>query len=598
MPFRRWPYACGVLLGQSLVGNALLFKRKAKYSPRGPAAQFLRIPSSSSTYSCSPMEEALGIKEGHGDRSVLHDLKELDRILFSGEIGLDSAGVLNRIDSDHVRDSQACSSILSESLALDLPSQENEKTPLHRYEWIYADQQIASMKNPIALRTVGSRPILNITSIARIRSAAEELWGLENQSKSRFTFQRKGNYEAHLTDLISFDPAIKTVMDEALPQMIYTMVRAVLEQSLHQNIDNDLSLCIYDALVIRYNATEANSHSVGTINHCGAGQPLHRDLGLVSVNIMLNPSEDFDGGGTFFENQLLGCIEDKPTCITTQKIQPLKPMGPGHAIAHLSSERHAGAGTTAGVRDILVLFVTARGGGAHQANPLFFTSQGDNNKAVTPALERCARLKAASRGQCQGHENSNAAVCRAFYHRLAIESVPTDGEAWHYLGMALRDYYYALVDGVSQQPLSNIPSHQFFLKTSVKCLKYASLLTPCDGRLYNNLGLALEQLSKLYEGISCIEKTAKEPLHPRICNSYETGLYLHYLSEQAGCDVRYDYDSAILNYGLYLANLDKFKEASNILAQISGHNFQTDDSGHQRIISDAQQLLQFCKQQQ
>mgnify|MGYP007009452320 CR=1 FL=1 len=37
-----------------------------------------------------------------------------------------------------------------------------------------------------------------------------------------------------------------------------------------------------------------------------------------------------------------------------------RPIGPGHAIIHATTQRHAGAPTTSGIRDILVIFLSAR----------------------------------------------------------------------------------------------------------------------------------------------------------------------------------------------------------------------------------------------
>jgi len=62
---------------------------------------------------------------------------------------------------------------------------------------------------------------------------------------------------------------------------------------------------------------------------------------LVSVNVALNsheydPSSDedrFEGGGTFFEGLIRNPKDMKLI---------LRPIGAGHAVAHLSTERHAG----------------------------------------------------------------------------------------------------------------------------------------------------------------------------------------------------------------------------------------------------------------
>jgi len=91
-----------------------------------------------------------------------------------------------------------------------------------------------------------------------------------------------------------------------------------------------------------------NNSNNSTVARFGAGQPLHRDLGIVSVNIILNSAEEFQGGGTMFENQLYSKITKGDRIIPSA----LKPIGVGHTIAHLSNERHVGVGITYGLRDI------------------------------------------------------------------------------------------------------------------------------------------------------------------------------------------------------------------------------------------------------
>ncbi len=72
-------------------------------------------------------------------------------------------------------------------------------------------------------------------------------------------------------------------------------------------------LYVWDSLFIQYNATQANAAN----NSCGddggevvrqrkvgAGQLLHCNLGYVSVIVILNSWDKFEGGGTLFKNQL------------------------------------------------------------------------------------------------------------------------------------------------------------------------------------------------------------------------------------------------------------------------------------------------------
>ena len=74
-----------------------------------------------------------------------------------------------------------------------------------------------------------------------------------------------------------------------------------------------------------------------------SGLALHADGSLLSFNLLLNPIEEFTGGGTFFE--LTG---------TTHTIAQ------GDALFHCGRLRHAGAPITTGTRMLLVGFVDVR----------------------------------------------------------------------------------------------------------------------------------------------------------------------------------------------------------------------------------------------
>eukprot|EP00956_Cyclotella_meneghiniana_P005860 scaffold7663_cov68-Cyclotella_meneghiniana.AAC.9 len=283
----------------------------------------------------------------------------------------------------------------------------------------------------------------------------------------------------------------------------------------------------------------------------GAGQPLHRDLGYVSVNIMLNDHSEFHGGGTFFERQLLSLSSWNESYIETDPsrlVKPLKPLGAGHALAHFSSDRHAGAATTGGVRDILVLFIAAE-----------VIQTGVDLFQRTPRWEQSARLKAAARSYCKqcfpsgdGVENTNGElICRVQHLRLAIDAVPNDGEAFHYLGMALSEFE----DSSS-------------LDLAIACLQEGVKYTPCDARLYNNIGLVWEK--KL---VQCNSNNVSKIhiIHDKIKSAYETAIGINSICTRIGCDVRIDFERACLNFGLYLSYQDDFQGAVDILERIQSN---------------------------
>jgi len=84
------------------------------------------------------------------------------------------------------------------------------------------------------------------------------------------------------------------------------------------------------------------------VKYCNesGGQPgldLHKDGSILSFNILLNPAEEFVGGGTYFEH------EDKNYCLTQ-----------GDCLTHSGKVNHAGTPISSGTRMVLVGFVDAR----------------------------------------------------------------------------------------------------------------------------------------------------------------------------------------------------------------------------------------------
>eukprot|EP00581_Thalassiosira_minuscula_P017619 CAMPEP_0183716888 /NCGR_PEP_ID=MMETSP0737-20130205/10640_1 /TAXON_ID=385413 /ORGANISM="Thalassiosira miniscula, Strain CCMP1093" /LENGTH=308 /DNA_ID=CAMNT_0025946215 /DNA_START=170 /DNA_END=1093 /DNA_ORIENTATION=+ len=264
-------------------------------------------------------------------------------------------------------------------------------------------------------------------------------------------------------------------------------------------------------------------------------------------------------------------------------VSPLKPLGRGHAIAHFSSNRHSGAATVSGVRDILVIFLAATTTTTKEEEQLASdTTNGNNinlNKRKAPRWEYNARIKSTARtycSKCCGDSDESSMedqlICRIFHHRLAIDQVPNDGEAWHYLGMALLDYHNYLQQ--QQRVADAIQSENnsgHVLEIAVSCLEEATKHTPCDGRLCNNLGIALERLLEYKvasETSSSQTATLMEQLHDRIRSSYQNSIMIHSTCERIGCDVAADYESACLNYGLYLSYQDDFGGAIDVLSRI------------------------------
>ena len=94
---------------------------------------------------------------------------------------------------------------------------------------------------------------------AKAQKAPEFYWsridgGHETSEKSRFTYQRKGNSEAHLSDVVkycqrsdlnSYDVA--PLVNDLLLNRVYPWIRA--SYLSREEIGNDMELFVYDSLV-------------------------------------------------------------------------------------------------------------------------------------------------------------------------------------------------------------------------------------------------------------------------------------------------------------------------------------------------------------
>ena len=402
-------------------------------------------------------------------------------------------------------------------------------------------------------------------------------------------------------------------INDALQRKLYPLVRKAFPKAVE---DCDAPLFIYDALVIRYNATTVDNNT--TTATTGAGQPLHRDLGLVSINIMLNEPTDFEGGGTFFEDQLLSTSMDDNTLNSNNNNDapspvPIKPLGVGHAILHESSRRHAGAATTAGVRDILVLFVSA----AAQAPDKIKNAR---LKTMTPSI------MVGDGSSDQDTTTSTAQLQQRIQHqllhrirrqRLAVEMVPSDGEAHQYLGSALMEYAQFL----TYSPKYDIrqPSPTAILDAAIQCFDQAKGLTVCDARVYNNLGIAHSRKADLFGELNTgVALAASSPGYPNKHQhqdprtreqqrqselqlaeaAYRQGYRLLQQFQCAGChNMEQERRALHKNYGLFVSRQDRFEEACHILEEaankysVEGSSEESSDS----TTRDCYELWKYCR---
>ena len=488
-------------------------------------------------------------------------LSKMEEMIFDSNWKQNQFDILNKIDKQHQIDVES-SSFVTESKSNTIPISYDVVTA-------YLPSNHPNQLHTIAART--KQALLNKDEIKTIIHAAEDHWRLStNKETSRFTYQRKGNSEAHISDL---GPKIQSIINEMLQTKAYPLLRKLYphSQSQSQSQSDTSTFSIYDALMIRYNANEAMQQNI-----TGAGQPLHRDLGLYSINIAFNTNTSYIGGGTFFEHQLL----------QNSNNQPLKPFGIGHALIHSSNERHAGAATYQGIRDILVLFITERYHHHHHYHDYYYHEY--ESKWKTPKLEFNARLKAKAM-------SISDPKLKIMHHHLAVQMNPNDGEAWLYLAQSIRQYQNSKM------------KHYFnILWIILQCLEKASMHSSCDARVFNDLGLTWMdvQTQQTQQTISTLNPAQ---INEKIQMYLQKSIELHRLADEAGCQVGMDADAAKLNLGLHYANLDDFQNAVNVLKTITTTSEKTTNNNNnnntmrdyqlQRVRKDAQTLCQFCERQ-
>ena len=569
-------------------------------------------------------ETILSQKQPTLEQRIATILEFVDSTILDSSSTIDMESVLERVHSQHRGDFDTAKSSYLEIEERDTGGIPSSPFSFQRIPHPHSSESTPRTDTEIPTLAIRSNePVLDASSVDAVIKAAEDVWKAEegnDASTSRFTYQYSGNSEAHVFDFITTTPSTTTAtstdsagrraisaLNEALQRKIYPTIREAFfgtNTGASHEKDDGTRLFVYDALVIRYNSTkaaEAAKISGDTIQ--SAGQPLHRDLGLVSVNIMLNSANDFTGGGTFFENQLLG----------HEEAEPLKPSGIGHCLAHSAAERHAGAGTTAGVRDILVLFVSACCGTGELCS---------KTKTIrAPAELLSARLKSC-RAFCEREAVSGAApieseeqwmqaqqsvlLCRILHQRLAVNAVPKglvpesllalnnrrlycDGEALQYLGTVLMEY---------SSVLSNPGRSIDVLEIASECFRVASLVTPCDSRVYNNLGIILGRINEMEQNndkTNGYDPALAVPSTRRIVeqeSAYQKGLYILQRSIKAGCtneSLTRDLESLSLNYGLFVANQDRFRDAVEILEPVAAIDASTEAG------KDAYRLWTYCR---
>lgn len=384
-----------------------------------------------------------------------------------------------------------------------------EQRKLPSFKWIRNRNSNHDNNQKVAALTLD--PILNQTMAHLLRESMTEYWKQYNpNATSRYTYP--GNQEAHLEAIYRsgvWNETVRQSINCILNTKLFPLVRLLFGQELRLEEEDDGSLlCLYDSLFVRYDPNrvtqKTKSKKEESINK--AGLPLHRDLGLVSINIML--SDDFKGGGTFFEGLL---NESCPPPVPGTDAGPiLFPKGVGYALLHRSNQRHAGIPTTAGIRDIWTLFVTTQ-------------------RIRPPDISTRLKMMA----------EASSVEQREVYLKLALKQCPDDGELWHDLGMTLH----------SLQKTNMAPD------VVVEYLQYAQSLSPKDARIYNNIGTVLEQRQIPGKSNATLSLQAFE----QCLRLYK--MYLYYSCP----NVQYSFETSAWNYAHVLMNRNLWEAAWNVL---------------------------------
>lgn len=459
--------------------------------------------------------------------------------------------VLDYVDDIHIQSSTRSTFAIESKFAMKCDT---------TYEWIHgyiSPSDFTDIRN-VALRTISEAPLLDEVTVKCIREAASKRWDLQQNQESRFTLQSENtNSECHLDELVSeqSNPVLKNVIDEMLQTKIYPLVREAFAQELR----NGNEICVYDSLVIRYNGDN--------VEGLPASQPLHRDGSIISVNIALNDFErneltgenGFEGGGTFFEGLI--CNPENYTPI-------LRPIGTGHAVVHCSNERHAGAPTTRGVREILVFFLTQR-------------PKLSGSKYIAPPVERAFHLKRYAKDLPK-----DAALATL---DIAVSECQIDGEAHFFKGFRLLQR--------NNDNVENNAGRLEELNESIKHLQLAKQYAPYDARINCYVGIAhVQRLTHLRKTKSQHNLDERSELEIAL-RSFMDAIYLSDTYDHWGISSDFDLITAILPTAETLAQLERYTDALEMLERL-GSNVGKEEKGVEApLIAHANALSDYCRKQ-
>ena len=170
-----------------------------------------------------------------------------------------------------------------------------------------------------------TRPILMPDECQKVLVEAEAV-----AAEIDWTKNRHGNFPTTDLPIVELPQTLQFIR-HALVERIYPM----LAKQFGSFLPDASKLRVADGFVVKYDAAGGQKEL----------KP-HRDGSVVSFNIALNPSHEYDGGGTWFSS-----LGDEAVVKIEQ----------GEIVSHASALLHGGHGITWGKRYILVAFVILEG---------------------------------------------------------------------------------------------------------------------------------------------------------------------------------------------------------------------------------------------
>jgi len=208
------------------------------------------------------------------------------------------------------------------------------------------------------------------------------------------------------------------------------------------------ALFVYDALVIRYDASAGLTHT-----------PIHRDNSLITCVISLSEKQEYVGGGTFMEP--IG-----------QSIAPEQ----GCALLHASQVRHAGHRVTSGERWVLVLFLST-----------VTMLQGEHGRRfLTKAQELFEELEKEEEEEQEDDEKEINKIVEAEAYQCLLHALQVTDDSHHEVWNSLGEYAH----------------RHGKLKEALKKFRNAEALYPLDADLLDNMGVLYSDLGRPREAFN------------------------------------------------------------------------------------------------